>query len=102
VAKVAGTNGTGWCRSLRRWYRLTTLTISTKYPHMLRYVFCSIAAAAMCLAQEVKPAPTIPDLETTAQASYMKGDYEGARQSLQQAWIWRRTSSRQTRSATTC
>jgi tetratricopeptide (TPR) repeat protein len=32
------------------------------------------------------PPPAIPDLIKTGQASYMKGDYEAARQSFQQAW----------------
>jgi tetratricopeptide (TPR) repeat protein len=51
-----------------------------------------LLAAACCPAQEDKPAqtdkpaPTIPELETAAQAIYMHGDYEGARQSLLQAW----------------
>jgi tetratricopeptide (TPR) repeat protein len=45
-----------------------------------------LATATLCLAQDDKPAPTIPDLETTAQAQYMKADYEGAHQTLLQAW----------------
>jgi tetratricopeptide (TPR) repeat protein len=38
------------------------------------------------LAQDEKPAPTIAELETAAQASYMKGDYEAAGISLLNAW----------------
>jgi tetratricopeptide (TPR) repeat protein len=59
---------------------------------MLRIVGIALMAAACCLAQDNKPvqddkpAPTIPDLEKTAQGLYMHGDYEGARQSLLQAW----------------
>jgi tetratricopeptide (TPR) repeat protein len=49
--------------------------------------FLCLALAAFCsLAQDEKPAPTIADLETAAQASYMHGDYEDARQSLLKAW----------------
>lgn len=55
--------------------------------HMLRYPAVLFLAAAICaLAQDEKPAPTLPDLQTAAQASYMKGDYEAARQSLRAAW----------------
>ena len=59
---------------------------------MLRTIGLLLLAAAFCLAQdekpaqEDKPAPSIPDLEKTAQGLYMHGDYEGARQSLLQAW----------------
>jgi tetratricopeptide (TPR) repeat protein len=59
---------------------------------MLRTIVILLATAAGCLAQDSlppqtdKPAPTIPDLEKTAQALYMHADYEGARQSLLQAW----------------
>src|ERR1019366_1280579 len=45
-----------------------------------------LVALSCGLAQDDKPAPTIPELETAAQATYMHGDYEGARQSLLQAW----------------
>jgi len=59
---------------------------------MLRIVGLALVAAVLCLAQDVNPAqedklaPSIPDLEKTAQGLYMHGDYEGARQSLLQAW----------------
>jgi len=59
---------------------------------MLRTIAIALLAAACCLAQDDKPpqddkpAPTIPGLEKTAQGLYMHGDYEGARQSLLQAW----------------
>jgi tetratricopeptide (TPR) repeat protein len=62
---------------------------------MLRIFGIVLLAAACCLAQddkpvqpvlEEKPAPTIPDLEKTAQGLYMHADYEGARQLLLQAW----------------
>jgi tetratricopeptide (TPR) repeat protein len=59
---------------------------------MLRIVGILLLAAACCPAQNDqpaqtdKPAPTIPDLEKAAQAVYLHGDYEGARQSLLQAW----------------
>ena len=59
---------------------------------MLRTIGLLLMAAAFCLAQdekpaqEDKPAPSIPDLEKTAQGLYRHGDYEGARQSLLQAW----------------
>ena len=62
---------------------------------MLRFLSIALLAAACCLAQddkpvqpiqEEKPAPTIPDLEKTAQGLYMHADYEGARQALLQAW----------------
>lgn len=58
---------------------------------MLCRLWIVLAIVSCCLAQDDKPVPavpppTIPDLETTAQASYMHGDYEGARQSLQSAW----------------
>jgi tetratricopeptide (TPR) repeat protein len=59
---------------------------------MLRTIGLLLMAAAFCPAQDVKPpqedkpAPSIPDLEKTAQGLYMHGDYEGARQSLAQAW----------------
>src|SRR5580700_11270495 len=53
---------------------------------MLRDCSIVFALAACCLAQDEKPAPTIPELETASQAAYMKGDYENARQQLLQAW----------------
>jgi tetratricopeptide (TPR) repeat protein len=53
--------------------------------YMLRYL-CIAVAVSCCLAQDEKPAPTVPELETAAQASYMHGDYEAARQSLLKAW----------------
>ena len=59
---------------------------------MVRTIGLLLLAAACCLAQddkppqEDKPAPSIPDLEKTAQGLYMHADYEGARQSLLQAW----------------
>ena len=59
---------------------------------MLRTIGVLLLAAACCPAQDVKPpredkpAPSIPDLEKTAQGLYLHGDYEGARQSLAQAW----------------
>jgi tetratricopeptide (TPR) repeat protein len=54
--------------------------------HMLRIFAIALLSAIGCLAQDEKPAPTIPELETAAQGVYMHGDYEGARQSLLQAW----------------
>lgn len=58
---------------------------------MLRISCIVLAAVACCLAQDgqptpTTPAPTLPELETTAQASYMHGDYEAAHQTLLQAW----------------
>jgi tetratricopeptide (TPR) repeat protein len=53
---------------------------------MLRFLGIALMAVSCCPAQDEKPAPTIPDLIQTAQASYMHGDYEGARQSLLKAW----------------
>lgn len=65
---------------------------------MLRVFGIALLAAAGCLAQDTppvpnsppvqddKPAPTIPDLEASAQGFYMHGDYEGAHQSLLKAW----------------
>lgn len=53
---------------------------------MLRFLCVWLAAASGCLAQDEKPAPTIPDLLQTGQAAYMHADYEAARQSLLQAW----------------
>jgi len=53
---------------------------------MLRDFSIIFALAACCLAQDEKPAPTIPELETASQAAYMKGDYENAHQQLLQAW----------------
>jgi len=47
-------------------------------------------AAACLMAQDQTtappPQPAIPDLIKTGQASYMKGDYESARQSFLEAW----------------
>jgi tetratricopeptide (TPR) repeat protein len=43
-----------------------------------------LAAVAAAFGQE--PAPTIPSLIATANAAYMKADYETARQSFLQAW----------------
>jgi tetratricopeptide (TPR) repeat protein len=53
---------------------------------MLCFLGIVLAAVSCCPAQEEKPAPTIPDLLQTAQASYLHGDYETARQSLLTAW----------------
>jgi tetratricopeptide (TPR) repeat protein len=53
---------------------------------MTRLIAIAILTAACCLAQDDKPAPTIPDLEKDAQGLYMKGDYEGSHQSLLKAW----------------
>jgi tetratricopeptide (TPR) repeat protein len=53
---------------------------------MLRFICIAIAAVSCSLAQDEKPAPTIPELETAAQASYMHGDYEASHQSLLKAW----------------
>jgi tetratricopeptide (TPR) repeat protein len=39
-----------------------------------------------CVAQVQDVAPDVPSLLQTANASYMRGDYEAARQSLTQAW----------------
>src|SRR5271165_6865750 len=54
--------------------------------YMLRLFSIALLSGICCLAQDEKPAPTIPELETTAQGLYMHADYEGARQSLLQAW----------------
>jgi len=57
---------------------------------MPRIVPFLLLAAACLMAQDQTtpqpPQPAIPDLIKTGQASYMKGDYEAARQSFQQAW----------------
>jgi len=58
---------------------------------MLKTVAILLLAAGCCPAQDDqpqndKPAPTIPELEMAAQSIFMHGDYEGARQSLLQAW----------------
>ena len=57
---------------------------------MPRVVLSLLMAAACLMAQDqttaTPPPPAIPDLIKTGQASYMKGDYEAARQSFQQAW----------------
>ena len=53
---------------------------------MLRFFAIVLAAATCGLAQDEKPAPTIAELEKAAQASYMHGDYEAARQPLLTAW----------------
>jgi tetratricopeptide (TPR) repeat protein len=53
---------------------------------MQRFLCVFLAAACSSLAQDEKPAPTIPDLVQTAQAAYMHADYEAAGQSLLQAW----------------
>ena len=45
---------------------------------MLRFFGIALLSAICCLAQDEKPAPTIPELETTAQGLYMHADYEGA------------------------
>jgi len=57
---------------------------------MPRIVPFLLLAAACLMAQDQTtpqpPQPAIPDLIKTGQASYMKGDYESARQNFQQAW----------------
>ena len=53
---------------------------------MQRFLCVLLAAVSCSLAQDEKPAPTIPDLLQTARAAYMHADYEAARQSLVQAW----------------
>ena len=55
---------------------------------MPRIVLFPLIAAACLMAQDqtTPPPPAIPDLIKTGQASYMKSDYEAARQSFQQAW----------------
>ncbi|MGD0870058.1 MAG: tetratricopeptide repeat protein [Bryobacteraceae bacterium] len=58
---------------------------------MPRIVVFLLMAAACLMAQDQTttpppPPPAIPDLIKTGQAGYMKGDYESARQSFQQAW----------------
>ena len=53
---------------------------------MLRLFSIALLSGLCCLAQDEKPAPTISELETTAQGLYMHADYEGARQSLLKAW----------------
>src|ERR1039458_3504021 len=57
--------------------------------YMPRTVLFLFTAAACLMAQDqtaTTPPPAIPDLIKTGQASYMRGDYEAARQSFQQAW----------------
>src|ERR1035441_516210 len=52
-------------------------------------LFLFMAAACLMAQDQTTPAaapPAIPDLIKTGQASYMRGDYEAARQSFQQAW----------------
>src|SRR5262249_60352 len=53
---------------------------------MLGRLFLAIALISCCRAQDDKPSPTIPEMETTAQASYMNGAYEGSHQTLLKAW----------------
>src|ERR1017187_4055900 len=55
---------------------------------MPRIALFLLMAATCLIAQDqtTPPLPAIPDLIKTGQASYMKGDYEAARQSFQQAW----------------
>lgn len=53
---------------------------------MQRFLLLALAAVSCSLAQDEKPAPTIPDLLQTAQTAYMHSGYEAARQSLLQAW----------------
>src|ERR1035437_1477187 len=53
---------------------------------MMRPLLVMLAVLSACLAQDEKPAPTIPELLKTGQASYMKGDYEAAGQAYLQAW----------------
>ena len=58
---------------------------------MPRIALFLLMAATCLMAQDQNapappPPPAIPDLIKTGQASYMKGDYEAARQSFQQAW----------------
>lgn len=52
----------------------------------VRFLGIVLAAVSCCPAQDEKPAATIPDLVQAAQTHYMRGDYEGARQSLLKAW----------------
>src|ERR1035438_10061986 len=55
---------------------------------MPRTVLFFLTAAACLMAQDqtTPPPSAIPDLIKTGHASYMKGDYEAARQSFLQAW----------------
>jgi tetratricopeptide (TPR) repeat protein len=55
---------------------------------MPRIALFLLMAATCLIAQDqtTPPLPAIPDLIKTGHASYMKGDYEAARQSFQQAW----------------
>ena len=58
---------------------------------MPRIALFLLMAATCLMAQDQNapappPPPAIPDLIKTGQASYMKGNYESARQSFQQAW----------------
>src|SRR5271157_941987 len=50
----------------------------------MRWLLCFVVAS--CAAQVQDSATDIPPLMQTANASYMRGDYEAARQSLLQAW----------------
>src|ERR1019366_8143036 len=54
-------------------------------PRIARFL---LMAATCLIAQDqtTPPLPAIPDLIKTGHASYMKGYYEAARQSFQQAW----------------
>ena len=53
---------------------------------MLRTLAILLVAVTGSLAQDDKPAPTIAELQTAAQTSYLHGDYEAAHQSLLTAW----------------
>jgi len=49
-------------------------------------ILLAALAGALSFAQQQETAPAIPPLLDSANASYMKGDYEAARQSLLQSW----------------
>src|SRR4051812_33997268 len=54
--------------------------------HMARFLSLLLLLSGCCLAQNDKPAPTIPELEKDANAAYAKANYDGARDILLQAW----------------
>src|SRR5579872_259412 len=63
------------------------MVLMQRFAAILMLAACALAQDPKPVtAQDEKPAPTIPELETTAQAAYMKGDYDGARESLLAAW----------------
>jgi tetratricopeptide (TPR) repeat protein len=52
----------------------------------MRFLGMVFLVTSCALAQDEKPLPTVAELEMTAQASFLKGDYDAGRQSLLTAW----------------